>query len=152
MRHELESCQLFRSVGTTRVTAPLPWAEVDEATRQKYSPVAFKIGRNVCQVWGLERSQIVDMLGMTVAEFDRASEAPDDVHLTPAQFDRASLLIAIFRAIGELFGPTAADKWPRSPNSARPFDGLSAVQLMQAGGVESMKDVLRYLLAVGQGY
>lgn len=127
------------------------WPEVDEATRRRFSPVAFKTGRNICEVWALERSQIVGLLGMTFAEFDQAAKAPDDVHLTPAQFDRASLLIAIFRAIGELFGPTAADKWPLSPNAARPFGGCSAVQLMQAGGVKSMKDVLRYLLAVGQG-
>lgn len=88
---------------------------------------------------------------MTPAQYEEAVQAPHAIVLAPEQFDRAGLLIAIFRALGDQFDVAMADRWPRRPNKAPLFAGRSAVKLMQAGGVESMKDVLRYLWAVGQG-
>lgn len=127
------------------------WPVVDEVTRRRLSPVALKATLRIGEAWGLEHMEVAGLLGMTAAEFDRCAEIPDGLVLTPAQFDHASLLISIFGALGALFDPATADRWPRRPNAAPLFGGRSAVELMQVGGLASMKDVLRYLRAVGQG-
>lgn len=133
------------------MSPPGPLPEVGERTRRELSPVAFKASRRIGEIWGLAPAEVAALLALTPAQYEEAVKSPQDVLLAPEQFDRAGLLIAIFRALGDLLEQSAADRWPRQPNRASLFAGRSAVELMQAGGVESMKDVLRYLQAVGQG-
>ena len=133
------------------MSPPRSLPEADERTRRVLSPVALKASRKIGEIWGLAPAEIAALLGLTTAQYEEAVKSPQDVLLAPEQFDRAGLLIAIFRALGNLLDQPAADRWPRQPNRASLFGGRTAMELMQAGGVESMKDVLRYLRAVGQG-
>lgn len=125
--------------------------EVDEATRRRLSPAELKASRRIGETWALTPYEVASLLGMTSAEYDQALVNPEEIVLRPAQFYRAGLLISIFGALRQLFDPPLADRWPGRPNTGLLFGGRSAVKLMQEGGVESMKDVLKYLGAVGQG-
>lgn len=130
---------------------PKALQEVDEAARRSLSPAALRASHRIGEAWKLDPREVAGLLAMTSLEYNKAVEAPESVVLTSGQFDRAGLLIAIYGALGRLFDRTMADEWPGRPNAAPLFGGVSAVELMQTGGVESMKDVLRYLRAVGQG-
>ncbi len=60
--------------------------------------------------------------------------------------ERISYLLGIYKDLNILLpSPGAADKWVRKPNTARLFNGQSALERMLAGSIVDLADVRRYL-------
>lgn len=125
--------------------------ETDQATRRRLSPVAVRACGKLAAAWGLEPQELAGLLAMTPEEYHQAREASASVVLNQEQFDRAGLLIEIFITLVQLFIGKLAFEWPSRPNQGELFGGLSAIELMQRGGVASMRDVLGHLLAMALG-
>lgn len=72
--------------------------------------------------------------------------------VTPDTMERLSHLFGIYGALHAIFldGATA-DGWVRRPNTAPPFDGVSALEVMLRGRVADLYQVRRYLEAVAEG-
>jgi uncharacterized protein (DUF2384 family) len=73
-------------------------------------------------------------------------EHPDRARLSDDQLDRISLLLGIYKALHILFTrPEQADSWIRRPNSAVPFAGRPAADLLFGGRMLDLIRVRRYL-------
>ena len=118
--------------------------EFDETTLHRLSPITIKACGKLAQHWNLTHTEIASLLGMASAEYEIVLGSPENALLEPEQFNRAGLLIEIFDAL-QIFSGGMADRWPRLPNKGPLFGGRSPVQLMQEGGVESMRKVLGLL-------
>lgn len=131
-------------------TAGFP-PEIDEATRRRLSPVAMKACGRLAQHWHLDTAQIAALLVMKPAEYQEGIASPERVLLAPEQFDRAGLLIEIFVSLAQLFRGDLAFNWPTLPNAGPYFDGRSPIELMQARGLEGMRQALGRLQALALG-
>lgn len=69
-----------------------------------------------------------------------------EIRLPRDTLERVSYLMGIHKTLRILFGdkPSTYD-WIRKANSEAPFNGMSALQLMLAGGVMDIAVVRRYL-------
>jgi hypothetical protein len=125
---------------------------VDEVRLRRLSPTAFRAVRGIGDAWGGDPTTVACLLDMTGADFAILESTADSaLLLTPAQFYRASLIIAIYRALGELFAGDMAERWPSLPNRATPYDGRSPIDFMASEGTNAMIDVLGQVRAMGQG-
>jgi uncharacterized protein (DUF2384 family) len=73
-------------------------------------------------------------------------EHPARARLSDDQLDRISCLLGIYKALHILFTrPEQADSWIRRPNSAVPFGGRPAADLLFGGRMLDLIRVRRYL-------
>jgi uncharacterized protein (DUF2384 family) len=73
-------------------------------------------------------------------------EHPDRARLSDDQLDRISCLLGIYKALHILFTrPEQADSWVRRSNSAVPFGGRPAADLLFGGRMLDLIRVRRYL-------
>jgi hypothetical protein len=73
-------------------------------------------------------------------------EHPERARLNGDQLDRVSYLLGIYKALHILFTrPEQADSWIRRPNTALPFGGRPAADLMFSGRIEDLIRVRRYM-------
>lgn len=73
-------------------------------------------------------------------------EHPERARLSDDQLDRISCLLGIYKALHILFTrPEQADSWIRRPNSAVPFGGRPAADLLFGGRMLDLIRVRRYL-------
>ena len=71
---------------------------------------------------------------------------PQEARLTSDQLDRISYVLGIYKALNILFTrPEQADTWLRRENSAPPFGGRPAADLVFSGRMEDLMRVRRYL-------
>jgi uncharacterized protein (DUF2384 family) len=71
---------------------------------------------------------------------------PARARLSDDQLDRISCLLGIYKALHILFTrPEQADSWIRRPNSAVPFGGRPAADLLFGGRMLDLIRVRRYL-------
>lgn len=105
----------------------------------------------LAEFWGLTRSEMVTLLGLgSTSTLDNwRKKAPET--LQPDTLERISYLLHIHRSLRQILPPESAHEWPRRANSAAPFLGKSALELMLKGGVQDLLDVHRYLKGVASG-
>lgn len=155
---EEEFCQLLASEDARRslrkaarlAAAGFP-QKIDEEARRRLSPKAVIACGKLAAAGRLEPEEIATLLGMTSTEYGAASEHPDRAFLNAEQFDRAGLLIEIYMTLMQLFVGGMAFAWPRHPNNGPLFEGRSAIELMQRGGLASMREVFGHLQALSLG-
>jgi hypothetical protein len=125
--------------------------KIDEDTRRRLSPTAVIACRKLGAAGCLEPKEIATLLGMTAPEYEAATEHSERASLNAEQFDRAGVLIEICVTLVQLFVGSMALAWPRHPNNGPLFGSLSAIELMQRGGLVSMREVLGHLQALALG-
>jgi hypothetical protein len=125
---------------------------IDQESLRRLSPVALRAARKIGDAWQVDSATMARLLDIPAAEHRTVDSTLEALFvLTPEQFCRASLIIAIYRAVGELFAGGMAERWPSLPNRATPYDGWSPIEFMAAGGTDAMFDVLGHVRAMGEG-
>lgn len=101
----------------------------------------------IAEAWDLsEGEKMAAMGGVSRATLFNWKRDPSNVRLGVDQLDRLSYLIGIYKALQIVFTRSEqADGWIRRPNSAPPFGGKPAADLMFSGRMEDLMRVRRYL-------
>jgi hypothetical protein len=114
--------------------------------RPRSSNLILQLFDGLARIWGLSDRQQELLLGLReageVAQIRRlfAAEVPLEIMV------RTAMLLDIFIAINaHLPEPARADAWMHSPNSAPPFGGRTAVELMAEPGLDGLRSVRAYL-------
>jgi uncharacterized protein (DUF2384 family) len=122
-------------------------AALPDTSTERLFKVSLKTFFNIASVWGLtvgeQRAALGNISKQTLYNWrERGSHA----RLSDDQLDRISYLVGIYKALHILFTrPEQADSWLRRPNTAQPFGGRPAAELMFSGRMEDMIRVRRYL-------
>ena len=111
------------------------------------SAVAVKAFGNIAQAWGMDlqeqRAALGNVSKQTIYNWRRH---PQRARLSGDQLDRVSYLLGIYKALHILFTrPEQADTWIRRPNTALPFGGRCAADLIFSGRLEDLIRVRRYV-------
>lgn len=108
--------------------------------------VALKFFFNLMEKWHCTVDEQTVLLGSIGRSTLYKYKQLPEVRLPRDTLERVSYLMGIHKSLRILFGdkPSTYD-WIRKPNSEAPFNGISALQLMLAGGVMDIAVVRRYL-------
>ena len=101
--------------------------------------VGLKAYFRIMGLWGIGEEEATVLLG-----FDHR---PTDAEIGIESLKRISHTIGIYRALHSLLSHEAADTWVKRPNSAEPFGGRPALELLQEG-TEGFEAVRMYLSGV----
>ena len=122
-------------------------AALPDTSTERLFKVSLKTFFNIASVWGLtvgeQRAALGNISKQTLYNWrERGSQA----RLSDDQLDLISYLFGIYKALHILFTrPEQADSWLRRPNTAQPFGGRPAAELMFSGRMEDLIRVRRYL-------
>lgn len=109
--------------------------------------VALTFFFNLMDKWGCSVEQQRTLLGgVGTTTYYKYRKLPD-MRLPRDTLERISWLMGIHKSLRILFAQNAerAYQWVVKPNSAAPFNGMSALEYMLAGRVVDLADVRRYL-------
>jgi uncharacterized protein (DUF2384 family) len=101
---------------------------------------------NISAGWGLSAEEERTLLGSPARSTFFKWKSEKNARLSPDTLERISYVMGIYKALRILL-PTeeAANDWIKKPNTARGFNGQSALDRMLAGRVIDLADVRRYL-------
>ena len=101
---------------------------------------------NITAAWALSAEEERTLLGSPPRSTFFKWKSERAVRLSPDTLERISYVMGIYKALRILL-PTeeAANDWVKKPNTARGFNGKSALDRMLAGRVIDLADVRRYL-------
>lgn len=101
---------------------------------------------NITAAWGLSAEEERTLLGGPPRSTFFKWKSERTARLSPDTLERISYVMGIYKALRILL-PTddAANDWVKKPNTARGFNGKSALDRMLAGRVIDLADVRRYL-------
>jgi Protein of unknown function (DUF2384) len=101
----------------------------------------------IAEAWRLTIAEQQSLLGGVAKQTIYNWRArPQDARLTADQLDRVSYVLGIYKALHILFTRAEqADTWIRRDNSAMPFGGHPASDLILSGRMEDLIRVRRYL-------
>jgi Protein of unknown function (DUF2384) len=101
----------------------------------------------VAEAWRLTIAEQQSLLGGVAKQTIHNWRArPQDARLTADQLDRVSYVLGIYKSLHVLFTrPGQADTWIRRDNTAEPFGGHPAADLILGGRMEDLIRVQRYL-------
>ena len=100
----------------------------------------------LAEAWGLTDQEQMKLLGLSDEPALSRLMSGDRSAMSRLTIERISCLLGIFKAINILLpNQDRADAWLRSPNSAPPFAGRSALDLMTDGSVEDLYVARRHL-------
>lgn len=98
--------------------------------------------------WALSEEEQMRLLGLHDPSILDDWRSGNSVVLTGETLERISCVLGIFECLAVLVpAETRAAAWIRSPNTARPFGGSSALDRMKRGGLDDLLLVRRYLAA-----
>lgn len=118
------------------------WPDLNDARRRaELTPAGVKAIANLADRWGLQVSQVCDLLGGLSPSSWHAWKASPPKELSIDQLTRVSLLIGMYTALHALHPGPLADEWPRRPNTNALFSGKTPVQAMIDGGIPAMVQV-----------
>lgn len=114
--------------------------------------VAFGAALRIAEKWGLTQQQLGVLLGgisrSTISRWSAQWRGNKRIsaQLTPETLERIGLMLGIYKSLHTLFPDSAqADGWIRRINSARAFEGGSALDRMLQGGIDELRTVRSYL-------
>ena len=112
----------------------------------KAGQVALKFFFSLMDKWNCSVEEQMVLLGSIGRSTLYKYRQLPEIRLPRDTLERVSYLMGIHKSLRILFGdkPSTYD-WIRKANSEAPFNGLSALQLMLAGGVMDIAVVRRYL-------
>ena len=124
-----------------------------EPNRKQMSQAALRTFFRIAQAWAIDGEQQRILLGSparsTFFQWKRSGSTalPRDV------LERISYVFGIYSALQVLLPkPEAADAWVKRPNTATPFGGRSALEVMLSGNVGDLFLVRQYLDAQRGGW
>lgn len=114
---------------------------------QELSAPAIRAFALIAAAWEMNTAeQRAALGGVSKQTIYNWREDPERARLSDDQLDRISYLLGIYKALHILFTrPEQADSWIRRPNSAVPFGGRPAAELMFSGRMLDLIRVRRYL-------
>jgi len=122
-----------------------------EATPASFDPeelgaTALTAFFNITAAWGLAAEEERTLLGSPPRSTFFKWKSERTARLAPDTLERISYVMGIYKALRILL-PTeeSAHDWIKKPNTARGFNGKSALDRMLAGRVIDLADVRRYL-------
>lgn len=115
-------------------------------TEERRGQVALKAFFNITAEWGCSQADRQKLLG------DIARSTLNNYAKLPAQrlnrdlMERISYIMGIYKALQILY-PTRelAARWVHAPNSALPFNGVTALEFMKRGSILHLAETRRYL-------
>ncbi|HVH30118.1 MAG TPA: antitoxin Xre/MbcA/ParS toxin-binding domain-containing protein [bacterium] len=128
----------------------------DTGTRRRLTGSAIRGFLRLADVWGLTRSEQVDLLGASVSRQTLASWTgglPHGLTLSTDQIMRISYLLGIYEALQRIWrrAPDELVKWIRRPRPEPPFSGVSPLDFMRAQAIPGLRDTRAYLDGVTGG-
>lgn len=107
-----------------------------------------RVFRRIARAWQLSPDHEARLLGLAdAAELERLAGMPE-TFASDERFERLSYVFGIWRALNSLLGEsTIADTWLSRPNTAAPFGGRPARDLMTTGRIEDLRAVHQYLMS-----
>jgi uncharacterized protein (DUF2384 family) len=116
-------------------------------TLDRLSAPALRAFFKIADAWDLKLPERQRLLGGIAKQtIYNWRDRPEDARLTSDQIDRISYVLGIYKALNVLFTrPEQADTWIRRPNTALPFDGRQAADLILSGRMEDLIRVRRFL-------
>ena len=123
------------------------------AELERLSGAGIRTFFRIADLWGLAFEEQMALLGLrsrsTYFKWKRERKA----RLDHDQLERISHLLGIYKSLQILLPDAAsADAWVRRPNSAEPFRGAPALEIMIRGGITGLFTVRRYLDAQRGGW
>jgi uncharacterized protein (DUF2384 family) len=117
------------------------------APPHELSAPAIRAFSNIATAWDMSTAeQRAALGGVSKQTIYNWREDPERARLSDDQLDRISYLLGIYKALHILFTrPEQADSWIRRPNSAIPFGGKPAAELIFSGRMLDLIRVRRYL-------
>lgn len=107
---------------------------------------AIKTCVNIMQHWGLTRTEVAVVLGVSTFSLSRYLASPQAVRLSRDQRDRTSYILNIHAALSTLFSnPDNTFGFVSIPNRNDFFDGRKPKLLLVEGGMESLILFSRHL-------
>ena len=96
--------------------------------------------------WQLKRAQAMALLGIDgVSMYSSWKREPDEAKLKLHVIERLSYVLGIYDSLQTLLPGEAAESWVHRPNSATPFGGRPAIELMTSGLTSDLAAVRQYL-------
>jgi hypothetical protein len=136
--------QSFQSVAPLRawVTSSMP-----PSPGKRLSAAGLRAFFQIADAWRLTVSEQQSLLGDVAERTMRDWKArPESATLSVDQLDRLSYVLGIYEALHNLFAQSEqADAWIRRENSAPPFGGRAASDMLFSGHMEDLIIVRRYL-------
>jgi uncharacterized protein (DUF2384 family) len=114
---------------------------------ERFSGPGLRAFFRIAEAWHLTIAEQQNLLGGVAKQTIYNWKArPQDARLTGDQIDRISYVLGIYKALNVLFTRSEqADTWMRRENSASPFGGRPAADLLLSGRMEDLIRVRRYL-------
>ena len=112
----------------------------------KLQATALQAFFNITTLWDLNIEEERILLGQppypTFFKWKQESKG----YLSKDTLERISYILGIYKALHILLpSEQAANEWPKKPNKAPLFNGISALEKMLAGSVTDLADVRRFL-------
>ncbi len=109
--------------------------------------VALSAFFKIAEKWELSVAQQIALLGIgSQSTFHKYKTDPAGANVSKDMLERISYILGIFKDLQTLLkDPAAADRWIKAPNSAAPFNGKTALDLMCQGRVVDLYIVRQYL-------
>lgn len=103
----------------------------------------------IAEKWALSVAQQTALLGISSqSTFHKYKKDPESANVDKDMMERISYILGIFKDLQTLLkDPVSADRWIKAPNSAAPFNGKTALDLMCRGRVVDLYIVRQYLAA-----
>lgn len=134
-----------------RKLAPLPAGPRGPGDLERLSGPAVRAFFKLAERWELSGAEQQALMGGISRSTLQRWKRDQDALLTIDQLERVSYLLGIYKNLQVLL-PTTADGWVRRPNSAPPFEGHTALEVMVAGGISALRQVRLYLDAQVGGW
>jgi Protein of unknown function (DUF2384) len=127
-----------------RVT--LPADRLDPAVRRRLSGPGLRAFFTITEGWGVTAKGQRILLGSVAESTFHNWKSGKHGALSYDQLERISLILGIHKALTLLFAEDGNGKtWLHQPNDERVFGGKSPLDRMQAGSIDDIYRVRRYL-------
>lgn len=134
-----------------RVTQPTD--RLDPAVRRRLSEPGLKAFFAITDQWGVSAKGQRILLGSPAESTFHNWKAGKHGTLSYDQLERISLVLGIHKALTLLFAAEGNGKtWLHSPNDEQVFGGKPPLERMQAGSIDDLYRVRRYLDAWRGGW
>ncbi len=113
--------------------------------RRQLSGPALRTFFNIADKWRLGPDEQMKLLGVNARSTFYKWKKNGEAALPRDTLERISYIFGIYKALQVLLPNDAANDWVKKPNSARTFNGRSALDRMLSGNVVDLYVVRQYL-------
>jgi hypothetical protein len=119
------------------------------ARQKTKESVALATFFNIAEKWQLSIAEQMILLGIAnPSTLHNYKRDPLSARVDRDLLDRLSYLLGIFQDLQVLLSnEKSADSWVKAPNTASPFNGKTALELMCGGSIIDLLQVRQYLAA-----